>query len=128
MAIDYSKAKYKDTEFGGTKGILLPTGNTGERVDETPRLRYNSTTGLAEIYAASGWQPIDAPPVVTSISPTSFDGSSGTVITVNGSNFKSSSTVKFITNNGTELNAGTTTFVSSAQVTATIPRNILVSE
>lgn len=128
MAIDYSKAKYKNTAFGGTEGITLPIGTTAERGTTTAQLRYNSDTGLSEINAASGWQPIDAPPVVTTISPTSFDGSSGTVITVNGSNFKASSTVKFITANGTELNAGTVTFVSSAQLTATIPRNILVSE
>lgn len=128
MAIDYSKAKNKDTDFGGTKGILLPTGTTAERVDETPRLRYNSDTGLSEIYAASGWQPIDAPPVVTSITPNTFDGTSGTTITVNGSNFKSGSTVKFISNGGTEYNAATTTFVNSAQVTATTPQAFLVAD
>ena len=128
MAIDYSKAKNKDTDFGGTKGILLPSGTTAERVDETPRLRYNSDTGLSEIYAASGWQPLDAPPVVTTITPTTFDGTAGTTITVNGSNFKSGSTVKFISNGGTEYNAATTTFVNSAQVTATTPQAFLVAD
>ena len=129
MAIDYSKAKNKNTKFGGTDAIEVPKGTTAERSGtEVGQLRYNTDTGIMEQYNAAGWTGIDAPPVLSNVSPTSFDGSSGTVITLTGSNFKTGTTVKFITSGGIELSPGTTTFVSSTEITATIPRNILVSE
>jgi hypothetical protein len=54
-------------------------------------------------------------PTITTISPTSATaGGSGFTLTVNGTNFLASSTVRF---NG---NARTTTFVSATQLTATI--------
>ncbi|MDP2909553.1 MAG: IPT/TIG domain-containing protein [bacterium] len=57
-----------------------------------------------------------AAPTITSISPSSISaGSSATVITVTGTNFESDSTVRIGT-------VGlTTTFVSSTQLTASIP-------
>ena len=59
--------------------------------------------------------PTSPVPTTTSISPTSTSaGGSGFTLTVNGSNFVSSSTVDF---NGSPR---TTTFVSSSQLTATI--------
>ena len=129
MPIDYSKAKNKNLRVDGTDGLVVPKGTTAERViTEAGKIRYNTDTGILEQYNAAGWNGIDAPPTISNIAPTTFDGSSGTTITITGSNFKSGSTVKFITAQGVELSPGTTTIVNSSTITATIPRNILVSE
>ena len=129
MAINYSKLKNKNTVFGGTDSIIVPVGGTGTRAGtELGQLRYNTDLGFLEQYNATGWAGIDAPPTVGSISPTSFDGTSGTVITVNGSNFKSGSTVSFITTTGTVLAAGVSSFIDSTQMTGTLPRDVLVTE
>jgi hypothetical protein len=123
---DFTK---KNTEFTGTDSIIVPKGTTAERSGtELGQLRYNTDLGFLEQYNSTGWAGIDAPPTLTSTVPASFDGTAGTSITCNGSNFKSGSTVKFITALGAELSAGTTTYVSSTQLTATIPRNILANE
>lgn len=62
-----------------------------------------------------------AAPTITSVSPTSYSGTSGTTITVNGTHFTIGTYVDFITAGGAEYRASTTTLVSQAQVTATTP-------
>ena len=124
---DFTK---KNPQFTGDDNMFVPKGTTGQRSGGPVEgmVRYNTDLGFLEQYNAAGWAGIDAPPTLSSISPTSFDGSSGITITLTGTNFKSGSTVKFITANGAELSAGTVTFVNSTSIQATIPRNILVSE
>lgn len=114
----------------GTGAAILPSGTTAERPGSASggMLRYNTTTGLYEQYTANGWQAVDAPPTVSSISPTTFNGESGTTITLTGTGFKSGATVKFISNGGTEYTATTTTFVSSVSVTATTPQDFTVAD
>jgi len=116
--------------FSGTDSLIAPKGTTEQR-NATPvagMLRYNTTIGLYEQYTATGWQAVDAPPTVSSISPSTFNGESGTTITLTGTGFKSGATVKFISNGGTEYTAGTTTFVSSTSVTATTPQDFTVAQ
>ena len=109
--------KNKNTEFTGTTGIDLPEGTTAQRVNASGNLRYNTETGLAEYYGEN-WKPIDSPPVLTSISPTSWDSTGAAVtITLTGSNFSSSVTIKFIGNDGTEYTAGSVNRVSASSVT-----------
>jgi hypothetical protein len=109
--------KNKNTEFTGTTGIDLPEGTTAQRVNASGNLRYNTETGLAEYYGEN-WKPIDSPPVLTSISPTSWDSTGAAVtITLTGSNFSSSVTIKFIGNDGTEYTAGSVNRVSASTVT-----------
>lgn len=117
---DLNDFKNKNTIFTGTAGLRVsdPTGTEAQRVDETARLRFNSDTNLMEYYDGNGWKPIDSPPVISSISPTSFasDGSTTFTIEVTGSNFSSSVTAKFVGNDGTEFAPTTVTRVSSSQV------------
>ena len=98
----------------------LPAGSTAQR-PETPStgmIRYNTTTGVVEQYNASGWQPIDSPPIATTFSGT-INADTNSTITVNGFNFKSGSVV-YIEGDGVGgvSRALTTTFVSSTQLTA----------
>jgi hypothetical protein len=108
----------------------LPAGTTADR-PSNPNfgyIRYNTTLGFTEQYTSDGWVGIAPPPTIASISPLSFNGESGTEITVNGSSFDNNAVVKFITSGGTEVSAGTTTRVSSAQLTATTPQNFTVAD
>ena len=119
-----------NTKFTGTQGIKIPSGTTGERAGspEVGTLRYNSTLGFTEQYNSDGWSGIAPPPLVSTISPTSFNGESGTVITVNGSNFDTNASVQFILPGAVSVSAAVTTRVSSSQLTATVPRDLLASE
>lgn len=114
----------------GLNYVKVPSGTTAER-PVSPAigyLWYNTTIGYMEYYGASGWSAIAAPPTIATATPTTFNGESGTLITINGSNFDSGAAVAFILPNGNPLNPGVTTRVSSSQLTATIPRDILASE
>ena len=117
-------------QFEGTGSILIPAGTTAERPSSpvVGQLRYNTDTGNLEQFNGN-WVAIEPSPVANSISPTTIDGNSGTTITVNGSNFKSGAVVAFIPNGSSNaVNASTTTFVSSTQITAVLPRDFTVSE
>ncbi len=113
-----------------TGAIDVPSGTTAQRPSSpsTGMIRYNTTIGALEQYTTDGWVGIEPPPLVSSISPTSFSGEQGTTITVNGSNFKVGATVQFITSTGATLNASSTSRISSTQLTATTPRDITVAE
>jgi len=67
-------------------------------------------------------------PTITSVSPNSFDGSSGTVITIQGTNFDVGTVVSFIDSNGVETNASATSIVTQGELTATIPQAYTESE
>jgi len=69
----------RDLVVTGTGGMSIGGGTTAQRA-EYPALgtiRYNSTTGFMEGYAAAGWAPIAQPPTVTGISPLSTLTSGG---------------------------------------------------
>ena len=58
--------------FSGTGALTVPNGTTGQRpTAANGMIRYNTTTGYMEAYAAAGWAPIAQPPTVTGISPLS---------------------------------------------------------
>lgn len=116
---NYKDFRNKDTEFTGIKGIDLPEGATSTRVNEQGRLRFNSETGLAEYYNGTIWKSIDAPPAVSSASPTAFasDGSTLFTIQVTGQGFDSGGTsAKFVGDDGTEYISASVTFVSATRV------------
>ena len=123
-------ATLKNTVIDDTGYITLPVGTTAQRPASPTvgMVRYNTTLGFSEQYTADGWQGISPPPVITSISPTSFNGESGTTITVNGANFDTSATVQFILTGGAVVNSSSTTRSSSSLLTATTPRDFLASE
>ena len=54
----------KNRRFTGTDSIKIPTGTTGERVDGSAKLRFNSSNNLMEYYTGTEWKAIDSPPVI----------------------------------------------------------------
>jgi hypothetical protein len=110
----------KNRQFTGTKGIVLPKGTTGERVDTEGEIRFNTSLQLAEYYDGTAWKSIDAPPTISSITGgtnLAADGSTTHTVTVNGSNFSLGCTVQFIGNTGTLYSATNVNRVNGTQVT-----------
>lgn len=100
----------------------MPTGTEANRpsVPEQGMIRYNTSSGVMENYNANGWTSIDAPPIVSNATPTSLDDIND-VVTITGSNFTTSVTVKFIGQDGTEYPAKSVTRVSSSELQVTRP-------
>jgi hypothetical protein len=115
----YTKYKNFNTIFGGTEGIVLPTGTTAERGGSPTvgTLRYNNTIGLLENFNATGWTSLDSPPTVNNISGTVNENTNST-ITINGTNFKPSAVMAIegaaVSNVARSI---ATTFVSATQLT-----------
>ena len=109
----------KNRKFTGTSGIKLPSGTTAQRVNDTAQLRFNTNLNLAEYYDGTEWKPIDSPPTITGVSPTSWssDGTTRQTFTVSGSNFQSGATAKFVGNDGTEYTSINLNIVSSSSFT-----------
>jgi len=125
---DYTK---KNIIFAGTDGIRLPTGNNAQRTatsNVAGTMRYNSDIGGLEVYSPNGWTPLAAPPTITTVTPSTFNGESGTQFVVNGTNFTSDALVYFVTAQNIALLAGSVTYISSAEIRATTPRAIKIEE
>ena len=116
--------------FGGTAAIRVPNGTTEQR--PTPAagmIRYNTTTGFAEVYDGNIWVEFGAPPPsISTVTPSTYNGESGTTFTINGANFTSDATVYFITSNGAQVQAGSVTFANSSQIQATTPQDFTVAD
>jgi hypothetical protein len=69
-----------------------------------------------------------APPTITTVTPATYNGESGTMFTINGTNFTSDAVVKFIDVNNTEFTAAIVSFVNSTQLTATTPQDFTVAQ
>jgi hypothetical protein len=108
----------------------LPAGTTAQRPENptTGYARYNSTLEKVEFYTADGWQAVDTPPLITSVSPATINGDSGTEISITGTSFATGSTVIFITTNGTEVPATVVTRNNASSMTAELPRDFTVAE
>lgn len=105
-------------DFDGKK-IIIPTGTTAERpVSPTVgELRLNTDTNVVESWNGLAWRnAYDPLPEITSVSPTDFNGESGTTITVNGNFFTNSTEIYYKTTGGS-YQAVTSTFVNSNQMT-----------
>lgn len=125
---DFTK---KNTVFVGTDGIRLPSGNNAQRVASAnvdATLRYNTDIGGMEVYSPNGWTPLAAPPSISTVSPATFSGESGTSFEIQGTNINPDAQVYFVTSNGATLLAATITYFGSSQIRATTPRNISVAE
>ena len=111
----------KNRKFTGTTGIKLPEGTTAQRAGSPGdgELRFNTTTNLAEYYDGTAWKPIDSPPTITAVSPTSWasDGATRQTFTISGSNFQSGASAKFIGSDGTEYTGVNLSVTSSSTVT-----------
>jgi hypothetical protein len=80
------------------------------------------------VYDSLGWTAIAAAPTITEVSPSTFNGESGTSFTVTGANFDSGVTVKFIDSGGNEYTAGSVTRTSSSSLTITTPQDFTVAD
>ena len=122
---NYDNLKNKNKKFGGTQGIIIPSGTTAQRGSEVGEWRFNSQTGYFEGYDGTGYIPIAVTPTVTAVSPTAVDSGAGgdETFTITGTNFQSGATVKFIGTDSSEISAGTVTVSSSTSLTATATRS-----
>jgi hypothetical protein len=113
-----------------TSFFSVPVGNTAQRPANPlfGSTRYNTDINGLEVYSATGWTPLAAPPSISTVSPATFNGDSGTPFTILGTNFTQDASVYFLTSNGTVLIAGSVNIVSTSQIIATTPRNIKVEE
>tara|TARA_X000000950_G_C13889086_1_gene650063 strand:+ start:425 stop:2161 length:1737 start_codon:yes stop_codon:yes gene_type:complete len=122
----------KNRKHTGTTGITVSDNGSGTsgRVAEKGRLRFNDDNDIMEYYNGTSWIGIDAPPSVTGVTPSTIPGGDDPfTIVISGSNFSTSGlTVRFFSNNGTEITPDTVTRNSSAQITVqTSKSSILVS-
>lgn len=124
-------AQVYDVASTSTGYFDLPSGNTLQRpaTPDTGMIRYNSTTGFAEVYTAVGWGAFGAqPPSISTVTPASYNGEAGTVFTINGANFTADAVVKFIDVNNVEYTAAVVVFVNQSQLTATTPQDFTVAQ
>jgi hypothetical protein len=110
--------------------VGIPKGTTAQRPNPATvgQFRFNTEINALEQYTSDGWVSLEAPPVLQSISPTSFDGNTNTTITLTGSSFAAGAVATFVTQQNASVNASTTTFVDSNTLTATTPRDFLTTE
>ena len=121
------EVNFNDIVDTGTEGTKIALGTTAQRGSTQGQIRFNTTTGLAEYYDGTAFKAIDAPPTVSSISPTSLGqsvlGSSQSIV-ITGSGFSSTVTAVIIGNDETEYTPASTTRDSATQVTITTPTNL----
>ncbi len=133
---DLSDFTNKNSKFTGTKGVKISTGTTAQRVDESARIRFNSTNNLMEYYNGTEWKSIDAPPVVQSITPSNMpsipDGGTATSsvsFTITGTGFASGATVVFEpTSGGSNVTANSVTVNSNTNITAVVNDRSTIAE
>jgi len=120
-----------DAESSSTGFFDLPSGTTAQR-PATPTvgmMRYNSTTGFAEVYTSIGWATLgQLPPSIVSVTPVTFNGEQGAVFTITGTNFTADAVIKFIDVNNTEYTAGNVSYISGIQLTATTPQDFTTAQ
>tara|TARA_B100001778_G_C18566347_1_gene620328 strand:- start:92 stop:1615 length:1524 start_codon:yes stop_codon:yes gene_type:complete len=88
-----------------------------------------------EYYNGTEWKIVDAPPVVSSITPANMpsipDGGSATSsvsFTITGSGFAAGATVTFIPTSGTNVNANSVTVNSNTNITAVVNDRSTIAE
>jgi len=112
-----------------SNGIVIPTGSTSERNSNAAlgELRYNTDTNKFEGYSSGGWYTIENAPLLTSITPTSFDGTSGSSFTIAGGFLETGSTVKLRGTDGTLYTPATITHTSVTSLSFTTATDLPVS-
>ena len=111
--------------------FAIPQGTTAERPASAQlgSLRYNTTLGLVEVYALSGWTAVAGSiPTISNVTPASYGGASGQAFTIFGTGFQSDASVRFLTANGYEYIAGTVVYGNTTTLQATTPKAFTVAE
>ena len=147
----YNTSKTRWTSSGSGGGSFVTVSDTAPTSPSDGDMWFNSTSLKMFVYYADGsssqWVPASpqragpagadgtdgaaAPnpsPTITSISPSSYDGTDGTSITIIGTNFDIGSVVSFIDAGGNSVNASTTSIVSQAELTAVTPQAFTVAD
>lgn len=118
----------------GSEALTLPSGNTDQRPVSAVEgmIRYNIDITTSEMYVgANGWSSLATvvpPPEITTVSPSTYNGESGTNFTITGLNFTSDAVVSFITNSLTQYTAAVTLVVSDTELQATTPQDFTVAD
>lgn len=124
-------ASVYDANSSSNGAFSLPTGNTASR-PANPKLgyiRYNTTSNTGEIYASNGWVVFGQQiPTISSVSPSSYNGESGTQFTINGENFTSDAQIYFIDANNVSYTASVITYSSQGLILATTPQDFVVTQ
>ena len=125
-----NKAELDVASSSGAGSMYVPTGSSAQRPGSpvVGYLRFNTDVGCLEQYTTQGWVGIASPPAISSVTPSTYNGESGTAFTINGQAFDAGAVVKFISNSGTEYTAGAVTYVNNAQLTATTPQDFTVAQ
>jgi hypothetical protein len=85
-------------------------------------LYFDTTLASLIAYKSTGWEKVsqDPAPGVASITPTTA-ATTGTTISITGSDFKTGLSVQFVGTNSSVYNSPSVTFVSGSSITATTP-------
>ena len=112
----------KNRKFTGTDSIKLPVGTTGQRVNGSGNIRFNSTLALAEYYDGTDWKAIDSPPSISSVKVGSqtagvtnfipIDTAGTSSVVISGSLFDTTNGAVTITPQGTGSNVTPTSFIN----------------
>jgi len=109
----------------GTEGTKVASGTTAQRGSTQGQFRYNTTTNVFEGRNNSEFIALESAVAISSISPTNFTPSENTSgnnsLVLTGTGFLSGAVVSIIGNDGTSVNASSTTVDSGTQITAVIP-------
>jgi len=125
----------KNRRFTGTDSVTMPTGTTGERVNGSAKIRFNSTLNLMEYYDGANWKSIDSPPSVTGFTIDDIGGSavtSGTIdneasgvstIEILGSLFDTTGAVVTFEGTAETISPVSTTRNSTSKITVTVTKS-----
>ena len=124
-ARDIADFKFENIVDTGTEGTKVATGTTAQRGSTTGQYRYNTTTGFFEGYNGTSFVALAPTPTVSTVSPTEVESAAGGNIdfVIQGTNFDTGTTVKFVANDNSEFSASSVAFNSSIQITATVARS-----
>ena len=109
----------------GTEGTKVAAGTTAQRGSTTGQYRYNTTTGFFEGYNGTSFVALAPTPTVSSVSPTEVESAAGgnQDFVIQGTNFDTGTTVKFVANDNSEFSASSVVLNSSIQITATVAKS-----
>jgi len=125
----------KNRRFTGTDSVTMPNGTTGERVNGSAKIRFNTTLNLMEYYDGANWKSIDSPPSVTGFTIDDIGGSavtSGTLdneasgvstIEVLGSLFDTTGAVVTFEGTAETISPVSTTRNSTSKITVTVTKS-----
>ena len=120
-----------DANTSATSFFSLPKGTTAQRPasPQVGSIRFNTSNNYGELYTANGWVSFgQQSPTISSVTPATYNGESGTQFTINGTNFTSDAQVYFIDSSTVSYTAAVVTYSSSALILATTPQDFTVAQ